>query len=138
MCQKAFGSFFGPLVSVTLSDFELSRGALATFRSSDLAERGFCRDCGTPLTCRYLDSDSIDLSIGSLDDPIAAKPVMQFRMESQLPWLDELAGLPTREEGQEQADRLAAVARSSRQHPDHDTAAWPDPAIVGPSAEAAR
>ena len=39
MCQKAFGSFFAPLVSAALQDFALSRGEIAVFKSSDLVER---------------------------------------------------------------------------------------------------
>ena len=33
------------------------------------AERGFCRECGTPLSFRYVDKDRIAMSLGSLDDP---------------------------------------------------------------------
>ena len=45
-------------------------GALATFRSSDIAERGFCAACGTPLTYRKpWTSDRISVTIGSLDEP---------------------------------------------------------------------
>jgi hypothetical protein len=98
----------------------------SVFRSSDAAERGFCRECGTPLTFRYLESDGIDVSIGSLDRPEQAKPVIQFRIESRLPWLGELADLPVREDaGPEGDERLALIARSNRQHPDHDTESWP-------------
>ena len=78
MCQKAFGSFFAPLVGVPLTEFELTRGELAIFKSSDLIERGFCRDCGTPLTFHDVDGDRIDVSIGSLDEPEAVEPVIQF------------------------------------------------------------
>src|SRR6187431_2983431 len=69
MCQKAFGSFFAPLTGVAEAKFELTRGALSTFKSSDQVERGFCKDCGTPLTFRYVASPRIAVSIGSLDDP---------------------------------------------------------------------
>ena len=55
MCQKAFGSFFGPLVSVPAGALRWTRGAPAMFRSSDLAERGFCRDCGTPPSKESMD-----------------------------------------------------------------------------------
>ena len=50
MCQKAFGSYFAPLAGVKTGDFEVTRGTIATFHSSDPVVRGFCRDCGTPLT----------------------------------------------------------------------------------------
>ena len=87
MCQKAFGSFYAPLAGVPLDKFELTRGQLGIFKSSDAVERGFCRDCGTPLTFRYLSEDEISISIGSLDDPSAARPVIQYGMEGRLPWL---------------------------------------------------
>jgi hypothetical protein len=62
MCQKAFGSYFAPLAGVRLAEIAWTRGALATFRSSDKVERGFCRDCGTPLTYRVLGRDRISVS----------------------------------------------------------------------------
>ncbi len=37
MCQKAFGSFFAPLMSVSVKNFEVTRGELAIFMSSDMA-----------------------------------------------------------------------------------------------------
>ena len=126
MCQKAFGSFFAPLVGVKLAEFEVTRGEIAVFRSSDLAERGFCRECGTPLSFEYVGSDKIEISIGSLDDPADVKPKIQFRTESRLPWLADLAALPEREPGgTEETQKLERIRRSSRQHPDHDTATWP-------------
>jgi hypothetical protein len=126
MCQKAFGSFFAPLVGVSLAAFELTRGELATFRSSDAVERGFCRDCGTPLSFRYLDEEKIDVSIGSLDDPSAAKPVIQYGLEARLPWLGELDGLFGRTTAEDDPEgRLALIQRTNHQHPDHDTAKWP-------------
>ena len=74
MCQKAFGSFFAPLTGVSLDKFELTRGELAIFKSSDLVERGFCRNCGTPLSFHFVDSDRIAVSIGSLDEPERIEP----------------------------------------------------------------
>ena len=74
MCQKAFGSFFAPLTGVPLEKFELTRGELAIFKSSDQTERGFCRNCGTPLTIHDVDSPRIAVSIGSLDEPEKVEP----------------------------------------------------------------
>ena len=126
MCQKAFGSLFAPLVVVPFSAFELTRGTLATFRSSDVVVRGFCRDCGTPLTFRYLPGETMDVSIGSLDDPSIAKPTHQDGIESRLEWFDELHTLPGDvTEDDETPERYALIKRTSRQHPDHDTDRWP-------------
>jgi hypothetical protein len=126
MCQKAFGSFFAPLTGVPPDKFELTRGEMSIFRSSDQTERGFCQKCGTPLTFHYVGKPRISVSIGSLDEPEKFQPVEQFGIESRLSWFGALAALPgdktTEEDEPELADR---ISRSNHQHPDHDTAAWP-------------
>ena len=123
MCQKALGSFFAPLAIVPNSDFAWTRGEPGTFMSSTVVERGFCKDCGTPLTFRFVERDNIDITIGSLDDPASQKPEGQYGMESRLPWFSELAGLPQ----SETPDVIPAELLSrleSHQHPDHDTDHW--------------
>jgi hypothetical protein len=126
MCQKALGHFYAPYVGVPLAAFELTRGELAIFKSSDLVERGFCRDCGTPLSFRFVREDRIDVTIGSLDDPSIAKPAIQWGIEARLPWvheLDELPGEATDADGE--TEKHDAIRRSNHQHPDHDTKDWP-------------
>ena len=71
MCQKASGGYFGAFAGVPLADFAWEKGTPGVFKSSELAERGFCRHCGTPLSFRYVDKDRISVSLGSLDDPAA-------------------------------------------------------------------
>lgn len=128
MCQKAFGAFFAPLGGVARQDFAWTRGAPRIFDSSSAAERGFCANCGTPLTFEYLGTDKIDVSLGSLDEPERGRPVVQYGIESRVSWVAQLPGLPsqrTEEEGrQEMLDRIAAT---NRQHPDHDTNDWTPP-----------
>ena len=67
------------------------------FQSSERAARGFCSDCGTPLSFRYLAGDWIDVTIGSLDDPGAAPPELHYGVESRVHWLDKLTDLPEHE-----------------------------------------
>ena len=130
MCQKAFGSFYAPLVSAPLGSFELTRGSLAVFRSSDPVERGFCRSCGTPMTFRVLAREEIEVSIGSLDDPSVAKPVVQWGTEGKLPWVDDIPALPREETGASgPSEHHDLIARTNHQHPDHDTAEWPKPDV---------
>ncbi|HET7714154.1 MAG TPA: GFA family protein [Bauldia sp.] len=126
MCQKAFGSYFAPLAGVPIDKFELTRGALSVFRSSDPTERGFCRDCGTPLTFRYLDKPRISVALGSLDEPEKIPPGRQYGIEGRVSWFGALAALPgdvTTEE--DEPDLAGRIAATNRQHPDHDTVAWP-------------
>ena len=124
MCQKAFGSLGAPLVSVDPSHFRWTRGEPATFRSSPVVARGFCRDCGTPLFMLEDDYGPIELSIGSLDDPNAAAPDHVGGVESKLAWADTLPALTSRRtQDDRKPDDLAKLG--SLQHPDHDTVEWP-------------
>ncbi len=123
MCQKAFGAYYAPLVSVRGAEFEWTRGKPRHFNSSNVVARGFCENCGTPLT--YEAPDGIAVSAGSFDDPAALPPVMQFGTEAKLPFVDTLhllAGHPT-EDDVEAAPFLLEIV--SYQHPDHDTSTWP-------------
>ena|SRR5260221_2248395 len=123
MCQKQFGAFYGPLI--TSFGVTWTRGELKWFRSSNKAERGFCAECGTPLA--YLAEGEIELAIGAFDQPALAAPTIQVNPNDKLPFVDGLPGLPTRKPGDNpQLDAFNASV-VSRQHPDHDTAAWPPP-----------
>lgn len=130
MCQKAFGSYFAPLAGGILrEDFVVTRGEIAIFRSSDEAERGFCSNCGTPLTFRYVTSPYIAASLGSLDHPEQVKPIEQYGVEGRLPWLAELYNLPGKVTEEDATDRAARIKTTNHQHPDHDTAQWPPEAL---------
>jgi hypothetical protein len=83
MCQKAFGNLFGTFFAVDPRNVRWERGKPAYFQSSGIARRGFCRECGTPLTFEYLNSDrKMDLTVGSLDEPGRMRPVSHFGAES--------------------------------------------------------
>ena len=119
MCQRAVGNLFMAVAGVPLGAFAWTRGEPALFRSSSAAERGFCRACGTPLTFRYLAKDSINVTLGSLDQPAAARPTKQHGIESRVPWWQDLFGLP----GMTTADDpppggLAALDSYQRRHGD--------------------
>ena len=65
-----------------------TRGTLSIFKSSNMVERGFCRDCGTPLTYSFVSTGHVDVAINSLDDPEAMPPTRQFDVESKVSWVD--------------------------------------------------
>jgi len=126
MCQKAFGAFYAPLVGGPLDTFEVTRGSIALFRSSDPVERGFCRDCGTPLSFAHVGGTWMSVSIGSLDNPEAFPPEDQHGANSRISWVNDLGHLPDVASIEERApESAAAIAASNHQHPDHDTATWP-------------
>ncbi|HVJ38011.1 MAG TPA: GFA family protein [Stenotrophomonas sp.] len=123
MCQKAFGGYFAPLVSVRGTDFAWTRGAPRHFISSNRVRRGFCAECGTPLT--YEAPNGMAVAAGAFDDPAALPPSTQYGLEGRMPFLDGLFALPgTRTEDDLEAEPFLQGLVSC-QHPDHDTAHWP-------------
>ena len=118
MCQKAFGGHYGPLV--TAIGLVWTRGEPKRFRSSNKIRRGFCPDCGTPLT--YEAPDGVALAAGAFDDPGALPPRIQYGIEGRLPFVDGLAGLPARRTERDEASAAFLARIVSFQHPDHDTA----------------
>jgi hypothetical protein len=115
MCQKAFGGPFGPLVSAKIGELVWTRGERRRFASSNKVERGFCGDCGTPLTFEYSEK-WIDVSIGSLDDPSLAVPTVQLETGSRMTWTDSIPGLELVLPPEGYYETI-----QSRQHPDFDT-----------------
>lgn len=126
MCQKAFGSFYAPLVGAPSDQFEVTRGEISIFRSSDQAERGFCNKCGTPLTFAWVDGAHVSVSIGSLDHPEMFPPIDQHGVESRLPFANAVGSLPDNGTTDEALpDEAKFISSTNHQHPDHDTAQWP-------------
>jgi hypothetical protein len=105
---------------VPTSSFVITRGALSIFRSSDIAERGFCAACGTPLTYRLVGGRRVGVTLGSLDAPNSVAPEEQFGAEACVSWLAAALVAPDSPVSEWQK-RMHIVSVGSRQHPDHDT-----------------
>lgn len=119
MCQKAFGGFFGPLV--TTIGLTWTRGKPSHFRSSNRVQRGFCANCGTPLTFEVDGVEKIDVAIGAFDHPGDIVPVVRMGLISKVPYVDTIGDLPefTEAEKLKFSDYYASIV--SYQHPDHET-----------------
>ena len=123
MCQKATGGPFGLFVHVDTDRLTWTRGAPKFFLSSNVAKRGFCADCGTPLTWEH--EDRLDITVAAFDRAAEIEPVVQMALAEQYPWLWRMDAIAVREPeaDAEYATFLASVR--SYQHPDHDTTEWP-------------
>lgn len=123
MCQKASGNFYLPLVSVREAKLTWTRGAPKKFRSSNHTRRGFCGDCGTPLT--FEAPDGVALAIAAFDDPSVVPPRIQWGTEAKLPFVDGIPALPGEETMADITSASYLADLVSYQHPDHDTDQWP-------------
>jgi hypothetical protein len=120
MCQKAGGGPFMAFGSVPRTAFAVTRGEIAVYRSSEIADRGFCRDCGTPLTYMGRGANHMSVTLGSLDEPGRVAPDVQLGIEGEVVWLRSSLTKPaTRSEDWLSSKRLESAG--SHQHPDYDT-----------------
>ena len=125
MCQKAVGGPFAVICPIMKPDFRITRGDLSFFFSWDVGRRGFCRDCGTPMTFDYPDQADIGVLVGTLDEPDRAPPVIQYGNESRVGWYGHLVDLPgDRPTYADDPAMLGRISSSNHQHPDHDTPHW--------------
>lgn len=126
MCQKATGGLFGAFGTVRAAELTWTRGAPGQFRSSTVAVRGFCTDCGTPLT--YTDGGRyVAIAVGAFDRPEAVAFDFALEVENRLPVVATLMDLPARPMASTPEEEAAYDAMRNFQHPDHDTEAWPLP-----------
>jgi hypothetical protein len=102
MCQRATGGLFAALAGAPKSAFAWTQGEPAFFESSNLATRGYCRDCGTPLSFSYNQPEArFYVTIGSLDDPEAAPIIRQYGIESRLSWVKFCDDAPAEKTGED-------------------------------------
>jgi hypothetical protein len=81
MCQRATGGVSIAFKNVKKADVAWEREP-DWYRSSPIASRPYCRECGTPLGFAFPDSENMDLTVGSFDDPSRFVPRRHFGAES--------------------------------------------------------
>jgi len=94
MCQLAFGNTRAAFINLRKDEVHWLAAEPTWYASSKIARRGFCGHCGTPLSFEYLESERMDLSVGSFDDPAALTPVSHFAVESRIANWHADDGLP--------------------------------------------
>ena len=128
MCQKAVGGPFAVICPVLKTHFRITRGEMAYFHSSDIARRGYCRDCGTPMLFEYPQGKDLGVLVGAFDEPSRVAPEIQFGNESRVSWYGTLNALPgDRVTYADDPQMLHRISSSNHQHPDHDTEQWTPP-----------
>jgi hypothetical protein len=93
MCQRSTGSVSIAFKTMKKADVAFEREP-DWFNSSPIARRPFCRECGASLGFEYPDSEKMDLTVASFDDPSRFRPQHHFGAESMhRAWLNT-EGLP--------------------------------------------
>jgi len=97
MCQRSSGGQINAGAIFSRAALRFTQGEPKYYKSSPIAERGFCANCGSSLTYRPLVpewSDWIDVQVASFDNPEDYPPTWHMGVESQMPWLEINDDLP--------------------------------------------
>lgn len=93
MCQRATGSVSIAFKNVMKADVAWESEP-DWYQSSPIARRPYCAACGTSLGFAYPDSEKMDLTVASFDDPSRFGPKYHFGAENMhRAWLNT-EGLP--------------------------------------------
>lgn len=95
MCQRATGGVSIAFKSLAKSDV-VWKTQPEWYTSSPIARRPFCAKCGTPLGFAFNDSEYIDLTVGSFDDPSKFVPTENFGIESRHSAWEDTSHLPSK------------------------------------------
>lgn len=89
ICQRATGGVSIAFKNVKKANVRWLGEDPDYYDSSPIAQRPFCSKCGTPLGFAFPDSENMDLTVGSFDDPGRFRPVHHFGAESiHEAWID--------------------------------------------------
>jgi len=88
-----------PIVTVVVFEADkvgFTQGDRSIYNSSPGVGRGFCGQCGTPLTWEgnYWERELIGFHISTLDDPDAHIPDRHWFYEERIAWFDTADNLP--------------------------------------------
>ena len=87
ICRRSAGAPMVAWFTVNAADFAFTAGQPRAYRSSARGQRTHCPACGTQLTFKLDDSQEIDVTVCSLDDPATVAPHDHTYVSSQLNWV---------------------------------------------------
>jgi len=95
MCQRASGGLFLVFADFPGEAFRFTSGEPRYYRSSEIATRGFCPECGTPIAFQYDGDSDPAIMVGTLDHPEDWPPNWEHSgIESKVPWFEISDDLP--------------------------------------------
>jgi hypothetical protein len=95
MCRRHSGAPALAFIHFPARSFTWTKGRPNRYRSSKIAERGFCASCGSILVM-YEEglTERVQVTVGSLDTPERVWLDDHVWTEDQLPWFEVKDGLP--------------------------------------------
>lgn len=98
-CQRSTGGAFSPIVLVPKEAFKVTTGQLKYYDvkgdSGNTVSRGFCAECGSPISAVLAGMPFNAIKAGSLDDPNQFAPTASIFVASAPKWAPHFPGVTT-------------------------------------------
>lgn len=95
MCRRATGAPVAVFATYPTARVAWTKGSPRFRRSSAIARRAFCADCGSALVWQgETDREHIDLAIGCFDNAAGTTPGDHLWTSSRIEWFDTKDALP--------------------------------------------
>jgi hypothetical protein len=100
-CQKLSGTAFRSVVISEPNGFTLTKGVIKEYvkvaESGNQRAQGFCQNCGSALYATSVDKLNrvYGIRAGSVEQRNELRPKFQIWCRSSVPWIKEIADLPT-------------------------------------------
>jgi len=94
MCQRLHGNY-GPHSKARNANIKITKSdGLAWYKTSYVARRGFCRDCGSSLFWQPFEQDATGIIAGTLDSPNELRTMGHIFVGERLSFYDIADDLP--------------------------------------------
>lgn len=100
LCQRTSAAPVLVFSSFSVDDFHYTLGEATVYHSTEHGTREICVLCGTQIAFRDAsDAQTVDVNVGSLDDPSSIVPEYHVWCSSRIPWFDTADSLPRFDKG---------------------------------------
>lgn len=93
-CRKSSGHYWSATRCLRADLHLVQDKGLAWYRSSEHAQRGFCRHCGSSLFWQLDDNDHISIGTGTLDTPTGLKTLGHIFVKDKSDYVEIASGSP--------------------------------------------
>jgi len=93
-CKRSVGSSFVSWAVIPMNDLNHIGEQPAIHVTDEKVERGFCGKCGSSISYFNRDGESIDITVGTMDNPNSVKPSKHIWDRKRIHWVKMDDGLP--------------------------------------------
>ncbi len=93
-CKRSVGAPFVTWAVINQKDLNYLQDTPVVHIINNKVERGFCDQCGSSISYHRIGGDTIDITVGTFDDPNSVRPEKHIWDKRRIHWVTMDDGLP--------------------------------------------